>query len=146
MPLFTAEALAAAPVRSVLDPGKYRARIIKVENTVSAQKGTPGVSLEFVITPGNMIQSSGSDPQNHHTFATIWSSNDPTKTGPFFSKMHGLADAAGIDLAQFAGMTPDAFETSFYQTLLNREVVIQVANRDYNGSPQEEVKNFYKPE
>lgn len=146
MPLFTAEALAAAPVRSVLDPGKYRARIIKVEKTISTNKGTPGVAIELVVTPGNLIQQSGSDPQNHHIFTTVWSSSDPTKTGPFFSKMHGLADAAMVDLAAFVGMDGDAFEQAFYQALLSREVVVLMGQRDYNGSMQEEVKNFYKPE
>jgi hypothetical protein len=146
MSLFTAEALAAAPVRSVLDPGKYRATIVKAEQIISEQKRTPGIGLELVVTPGNMIQQSGSDPQNHHTFANIYSSNDPSKTGPFLSKIHGLADAANIDLTQFVGMDKDTFTATFLQMLVSREVVMTIAQRDYMGTPQEEVKSFSRPD
>lgn len=144
MALFTAEALAAAPVRSVLDPGKYRATILKAAQCISEQKRTPGIELELVVTPGNMIQQSGSDPQNHHTFASIWSSLDSTKTGPFFSKVHGLADAANIDLAQFAGMDADTFTVTFLENLIGKEVVMTIAQREYMGNMQEEVKGFSK--
>jgi hypothetical protein len=146
MSLFTAEALAAAPVRSVLDAGRYRFTILKAEQGRSKDKGTPSIDLELVVTPGNMIQQSGSDPQNHHSFCSIWSSNDPTKTGPFFSKVHGLADAANIDLAQFTGMDADTFTATFLQLLIGREVIGILKQREYMGNMQEEITGFAKPE
>ena len=144
MGLFDASALANAPVRSVLNPGKYSARILSAKEILSSKKNTPGLEIELVVTNGP-TQESGSEPINHHSFATLYSSNDPTKRGPFFSRVHGLADAAGIDLASFEGMPAEEFTPVFLETLINRDVVMVIANELYEGNPKEVVKGFEKP-
>lgn len=143
MGLFDASALANAPVRSVLNPGKYTARIVKAAEILSAKKGTPGLDIELIVTNGP-TQESGSEPINHHIFTQIYSSTDPTKRGPFFSRVHALADAANIDLATFEGMSAEEFTPMFLETLLNRDVIVVISNEEYQGNPKEVVKTFEK--
>jgi len=143
MGLFDAESLSSAPVRSVLNPGKYQCRIVKAVEMVSKNKGTPGIDLQFVVVVGP-VQENNSDPANHNIFGQIYSSNDPSKRGTFYSKMHSLADAADIDLAQYVGMSSEEFTPMFLDSLINCVIVVDVDNETYNGNLKETIKSFSK--
>jgi len=143
MGLFDADALSSAPVRSVLNPGKYQCRCVKAVEIVSKNKGTPGIDLQFVVITGQ-IQENNSDPANHNIFGQIYSSVDPSKRGTFYSKMHALADAADIDLAQYAGMSSEEFTPMFLDSLVNTVIVVDVDNETYNGNLKETIKGFSK--
>ncbi len=143
MGLFDADALSKAPVRSVLNPGKYQCRVLKAVEMVSKNKGTPGIDLQFVVIQGQ-IQENNSDPANHNIFGQIYSSNDPDKRGPFYSRMHALADSADIDLTQFAGMDADEFTPMFLDMLVGRDIVVSIDNETYMGNLKETIKGFSK--
>lgn len=141
MSLFDADALSSAPVRSVLNPGKYQVRILKALEMVSKNKGTPGLDFQFVVTAGP-VQDNGNACENHNIFAQLYSSLDPTKRGTFYSKLHALANAALIDLEQFSGLDADEFTPMFLEMLLNRDIVVTIDNETYQGNLKEVVKSF----
>jgi len=134
MPTFDASGLSAAPVRTALDAGLYLTRIVKVEGTVSAKKGTPGISLQLQVLSGPM-QVSGGSPSGRMLFDTLWVS----ESGP--GREVGLSRLKQTCLA--AGVTPsDNLELN---DLLNKEIVVKVEHEEYNGEEQERVKSYKKP-
>jgi hypothetical protein len=142
MSIFSAKALRDAPVTQTLEPGRYQARIIKVNRTASARTGTSGIEFEYQVTVGP-IQSTGSDPRNRHVFDTLWASKDPDKLGPFLQRIKKLAMATSFDLDSAAGMTDDQFEEALLTHLLQKELVIKIGNEEYNGNLRERVIDFY---
>lgn len=143
MSLFSADALASAPVRTVPEPGKYMVEFVKAEETISKQKFTPGVHFEVVITDGP-IQSNNSSPVGQHIFADWWKSKDPEKQGTFLGQMHGLTDAVEIDLSQFSGMSDEEFTAELFSMLIGRQVVATVDNEVYQGNAKAVIKRFSK--
>jgi hypothetical protein len=142
MSVFSAKALRDAPVTQTLEPGRYQARIVKVNRTASARTGTPGIEFEYQVTVGP-IQSNGSDPRNRHVFDTLWASQDIDKLGPFLQRMKKLAIATNFDLNSDVGGTDDQFEEVFLAHLLQKELVIKIGNEEYNGNLRERVIDFY---
>lgn len=141
MSLFDSSALASAPVRTILNPGKYHCRINKAVQILSNQKQTPGIEFEFEVVIGP-IQENNSDPSGRKVFGSIYSSKDPEKRGPFYSRIHALADAVDFDLTAYAGMSSEEFTPLFLGTLLQKELVVTVGNEEYNGKVRETINGF----
>lgn len=141
MSLFTADALKDAPVRTVLNPGKYKCRLVRAQEILSKQKQTPGVEFEFDVVAGP-IQENRADPAGRKIFGTIYSSTVPENRGPFYSRIHALADACDFDLASCAGMDETEFTGYFLTTILNRELVVSVDNESYNNKLRETISGF----
>jgi len=140
--MFSAKALRDAPVTQTLEPGRYQARIVKVNRTASTRTGTPGIEFEFQIVMGP-LQSNGADPRNRHVFDTIWASKDPSKIGPFLQRIKKLAIATNFDLDGAAAMSDDQFEEALLAHLMQKELVIKLGNEEYNGNLREKVLDFY---
>ena len=141
MALFSAQALKDAPVRQVLEPGKYHVRINKMAKTTSRNKGTPGVEFDFEVVIG-ALQSNGADPQGRHIFATVWGSSNPENLGMFMGRMKALALATDFDFSLGDSMDDDAFEQLFYDSCLQKEIILKLGNEKYNGEERETIAGF----
>lgn len=142
MSLFNADTLSSAPVRTLLDPGRYHVRINGAKEVVSNQKNTPGVELSLEVVIGQ-IQENKTDPAGRKLFTTIWKSQDETKQGMFYGQLHKIADAVGFDLAAFAGMDADEFTLLFLEALLQKELGVKVIIETYNNKEKEVVSDFF---
>lgn len=143
MALFSASALRDAPVRSVIEPGKYPVRIAALKKVTSRDKGTPGYEFDLELLPGAALQSNGADPSGRHIFSTLWASTDPAKLGPFLGRIKKLALSAGFDFAAMDGMPDDQAEQYLLDFLFQKEVGVKVKNEEYNGELREVIADFF---
>lgn len=143
MSLFSAEALSSAPVRTLLNPGRYSVRIVDAKEVVSKQKQTPGLELTLEVLPGNAIQENNSDPAGRKLFNTIYSSLDPSKRGMFYSRLHALADAVDFDLSAGVGISEEEFTALFIAYLFQKEMVISVKQPQSADDRYEEIGGYF---
>lgn len=131
MAIFNASAVRSAPLRSVVDEGSYRVRIVSVKAGASKQKGTPCLNFDYCIEAGP-AQVDGRIVEGKHVFQAL-----------YFGENHEVSDRNLRQLCVAAGVEIED-EEQVLRDLEGREVIIAIKHRDYNGEPQEDVKGYKK--
>lgn len=133
MAKFSAAGLSTAPVNTVLEEGPYSARIVKLESIVSAQKKTPGLHIEVVMLAGP-VQANGSMPAGRHAFGDIWIAPSGEGRDIGLRKLAKLCRACDIEQTDELDL----------EQFLNKELVVRIKHRSYNGETREEIADFKK--
>jgi len=131
MAIFNPESVRNAPINSVVDAGTYLVRIAKASAGVSKQKQTPSVDLEYEIIAGPE-QIDGRVIAGKHVFQHIYFP---------VGKSNEVSNATIKRLCKATGVEIDSDE-QVLSDLVDRELKIKIAHREYQGEPQEDVKGY----
>lgn len=125
----------AEAVEDNLVNGRFEVECVKVEHTVSDQKGTEGTTLFLKILDGPETDT-GEPSQGQRLITTLWWGNAQMKDGGKFSRiqMKKACEAAGVQYDE-TGFEEEDFVGNVF--------AVKVKISEYEGETRPEVKAFY---